>query len=335
MSYPKQSSVGARLHLESVSALDSLGEKGLNELGAIWRQYRKEMQLAIVNAHNVASRGGGTWNLSTFNAIAKPMLENELGIVLGKFRGLTTHTFKTSLNALYGQSLIRYAWILDQLTPPSRNVMIPHKNKLHEAAVIGGFYGAQGPKEWTDKWGLWVDAYKSALLNNLAIGASNESSVSDAVDEVDDTKSNTPQSTLLNAMVRLYEYAAVDAIAAGESAIGDMNENVVKVEIWKTRGDLDVCDQCSGNEGLPLEDCDGEIPAHPICHCYSEIVPKEYAELLASGDDDDRELARDMDNQGIVPNALVIRNADGGIAAKTIVTFNQWTKGNGVFGGVQ
>jgi hypothetical protein len=335
MSYPRQNSVGSRLHRESVSALDSLGEKGLNELGAIWRQHRKEMQLAIVNAHNIASRGAGNWNLATFNAVAKPRLENELGIVLDKFRALTTHTFKKSLNALYGQSLMRYAWILDQLTPPSRNVMIPHRNKLHEAAVVGTFYGVQDQAEWADKWDLWVKSYKSALIDNLAFGASNESPISEAIAEIDVTAANTPKSTLLNAMIRLYEFAAVEAIAEGENTIGEMNGDMVEVEIWKTRGDLNVCDQCAGNEGLPLEDCDGEIPAHPNCHCYSQIVPREYADLLASGDEDDRALARDMDKQGIVPNALVIRNDDGQVAAKTIVTFNQWTKGNGVSGGVQ
>jgi hypothetical protein len=59
------------------------------------------------------------------------------------------------------------------------------------------------------------------------------------------------------------------------------------------------------------------------------LVPKSYADLLRSGDDSDWDLARDMDDNGLVPNSLVIRDSSGAIAGKTIVSFNSWTKKNG------
>lgn len=330
MSYPKQESVNARLHKESIKALEAQGTKGMNELGKLWRQHRKEMQLAITNAYNIASRGTGSWTLGSFKATALPTLENELGSVLAKFKASTAQAMKTNLNALYSQSVLRYAWILDQLTPASRNVMIPHRKTLHEAAVTAVFYGQQATDTWDEKWSAWVDSYKSALLHNLALGASNDSPVNDAIAEVDATKSNSPQSTIEAAMIRLYEYAAVTAMAQGAATIGDMNDDSVEVEIWKTQGDLNVCEQCANNEGLSLDDADGTIPAHPNCHCYSLLVPKSYAAILRGGNDDDKALARDMKLQGIVPTALVIRNADGDIAAKTLVSFSMWKKGSGL-----
>lgn len=326
MSYARQPSVNDRLHKQTLDVLEKIGTKGLNELGGLWRQHRKEIQLCIMNAYHLAAPKG-KWNLRTFRSIAQPMLQYDIRGILERFRATSNQSIKTSLNALYAHSTMRYAWMLDQTTPISRNVMIPHRNRLHEAAVTGVYMGAKVSGEWADKWSAWVESYNSALMHNLALGASNGSSVSDAVSEVDATKSNTPQSTLENAMIRLYDYAATDAIAEGERTIGAMNDDMVEEEIWKTRGDLRVCDECSDNEGETREDADDDIPAHPNCHCFWMLVPKSYADLLRSGDADDRALAGDMMKQGIAPNALVIRNEDGDIAAKTIISFGSWMKG--------
>lgn len=329
MSYPKQASVNAKLHDQTLNALEDIGSKGLRMLAALWKEHRKEMQLAIMNSYQAASPNG-TWNLQTFKTRAQPLLKSEFRSILERFRALSHQSIKSNLNALYAHSWKRYAWMLDQLTPASRNVRIPHKTKLHEAAITNLYYGAQASTAWADKWSAWVDSYGSALMHNLALGSASGSSVSDAVSEVDATKSNTPQSTLINALTRLYDFAATEAMTAGEETIADMNDDLTEVEIWKTRGDLRVCDQCSDNEGLPIDEADGTIPAHPNCHCYPMLVPKSYAELLQSGDADDRDLALDMDRKGIAPNALVIRNEDGDIAAKAIVSFNQWIKGQGM-----
>jgi hypothetical protein len=328
MSYPRQSSVNARLHKETLAALEKTGSKGLYELAMIWRHHRKELQLAIMNGYRYAAPEGN-WSLGTFKMMAKPYLDTEIRGVLERFRALSAHTIKTHLNSLYNQSWARYAWILDQLTPESRDIRVPHKKTLHEAAVTGIYYGAQASQAWAEKWSAWVESYGSALINNLALGASNSGPISDAVAEVDATKSNTPQASLIDALVRLYDYAATEAMMEGSHTIADMNDDSAEEEIWKTRGDLNVCDDCQENEGETRDSADGDIPLHPNCHCYWLLVPKSYAELLRSGDSDDVALANQMRDEGIVPEALVIRNADGDIAAKTIVDFNQWQKGQG------
>lgn len=326
MGYAKQAQVSERLHDEALNALELLGADGLGELAHLWQDHRKQMQLAVMNAYRHAAPHGN-WNLGSFKSHARFNLQSDLHAILAQFSALTTQSIKNSLNTLYRQSCLRHAWILDQITPASRNVRVPHKKHLHEAAVTGIYYGDVIPQQWADKWSAWIDSYNSALLNNLALGASNESSVADAVEEVDATKSNTPQSTLEDAMTRIYDYAATDAMVAGETAIADMNDGLVQEEIWKTRGDLDVCDECSGYEGLTIDEVGEYPPAHPHCHCFPLLVPKEYADLLRSGDEDDRLLARDMHRDGIVPTALVIRNDDGDIAAKAMVSFDQWIKG--------
>ena len=57
------------------------------------------------------------------------------------------------------------------------------------------------------------------------------------------------------------------------------------------------------------------------------MVPASFAELLRSGDASDNELAAEMEREGIAPNALVIRDVNGSIIAKTIVDFERWVEG--------
>lgn len=328
MSYPRQESVNARLHKETLNSLEDTGSNGLKELTVIWKHHRKELQLAVMNAYRFTAPNG-RWTMASFKSHAEPMLAGEIRGILERFRAMTSQTIKVNLNGLYKESCLRYAWMLDQLTPPKRNVKIPHRLGLHEAAVTDIYYGAQASKAWTDKWSAWVDSYGSALLHNITLGASNQGPVSDAVAEVDATKSNTPQSTIFDAMSRLHDYAATEAMVEGSHTIADMNDDAEE-EIWKTRGDLNICEDCEANEGVPIDEADGTIPMHPNCHCYPMLVPKSYADLLRSGDADDWELARDMDSRGIVPNSLVIRDDDGSIGAKAIVSFSRWAKGEGM-----
>ena len=71
--------------------------------------------------------------------------------------------------------------------------------------------------------------------------------------------------------------------------------------------------------------CNGIIVKN--CHCFTEMVPASFAELLRSGDASDNELAAEMEREGIAPNALVIRDVNGSIIAKTIVDFERWVEG--------
>lgn len=328
LSYARQDKVTLRLHFESLRALEDLGSIHRDKLFQIWGKTRRELRGAIMEAHEKSSRMG-KWNLPRFkHSGSQAYLHAEVLSILEQFRAISKNAIKEGLNDIYKNSTMRHAWLLDQVTPPSRNVRIPHSDKLHEAAVRTLYLGGQGASDWKDRWDLWIDAYRDALGNNVAMNAMNESSMTDAANEVDVTKANTPSFTITDAMDRLFDYEGIRAMSAGAQSIADLNADLVEEEIWKTRGDDRVCDDCDELEGDPIEST-GYPPAHPNCHCYPLIVPLSYAELLRSGDASDADLADAMMARGLVPNALAIRDEDGNITAKAIVSFEDWMSGQG------
>ncbi len=227
-----------------------------------------------------------------------------------------------------GESAQRHAWLLDQVTPVNIHVKYNIHTGFREANILltSGF---------SERWGQWVQGYGEALMQNLKMGALNNSTVTDAIGEVDATRVNTPAYTLESALGRLWDYYSWDAITGGMSDVVGDNPEAAEEEVWRTSGDLRVCDDCDANEGKQLDDADGTIPLHPNCHCFPQIVPTSYAELLRSGDADDRDLAAQMDEDGIAPNALVIRGDNGEPAAKAIVDFEDWEGVNAVQGGMR
>ena len=103
----------------------------------------------------------------------------------------------------------------------------------------------------------------------------------------------------------------------------------------ENQGDLRVCDDCDELEGTPIAEAGEYPPLHPGCHCYTLVVPREYAELLRSGNEEEKQLAAQAMDAGIVPNALILRNMDGEIAAQAVVDFQRWKEGSGYAVGAQ
>ncbi len=326
MSYARQDTTTQRLQTESLRELDKLAGKHLVEINRIWLKTRRELQMSIMDAYN-ASAIHNKWTLSRFRSSgAKSKLQAEATSIMEQFQAVSRVAMRKALNRVYRESVMRHAWILDQVTPASRDVYIPH-NLIKEAAISAVYLGAQSERMWEERWSSWSDAYRDALMHNVALNAMNEGAAADATGEVDATKANTPAYGIWDALSRIYEYEAVSAMSEGMSAVGDLNDDMVDEEVWKTRDDADVCDECDANEGMTIEEADGDIPLHPNCHCYWMLVPKSYADLLRAGDAQDRDLARSMLSRGIVPNALVVRGEDGEVQAKLIVNFERWVAG--------
>lgn len=327
--FPQQASVTARLQDEINRALASLSAESARDLARAWAVTRRNLQSIIVDAYKSAG-AGKPWTLATLRSSgAEGRMRAEIKRELASFKIKAVQIIKKGLKGLRRQSALRHAWLLDQVTPPSRRVRIPNVKAYHEAGIV-----QQVTKvSWVDRWSQWVGSYSDALSNNLVMGATNESSLSDAIDEVDATTVNTPRATLSNAMNRLFAWEAQAEIALGEDDVVGLNEDLVDTEVWKTSGRRIVCDDCDANEGLTVEETDGDIPLHPNCDCFWLIVPASYAELLRSGDAEDQDLADLLQARGTVPEALAIRGEDGKIAAKVIIDFSAWSKGQpGIIG---
>lgn len=304
---------------------------GKVQLAKLWQHAERQLGAAIMQAYHWSSarQRKWVWNLGDFRASgAQSQLSQDVRGILEQFQAEGVPLARKGFNAVYQESMLRHAWILDQVTPRSQPVRIPHDKKMHEAAVEVYSPATKSGSEWVERWGAWSDAWQSALMHNLTLGAMNKSSAQDAVAEIDATRANTPAYNLWDAISRIHDYESVVAASMGAADLADLNGDMVDEEIWKTRGDLRVCDDCDENEGEPIDET-GFPPLHPNCNCFPLIVPREYAELLRSGSDDDKALAAQAMDQGVVPNSLILRDMDGNIAGQTIVDFNKWTKDSG------
>lgn len=328
MSYPNQITLGKRLQDESHRQLRTLQETYWHRLERLWGSTRRELRSHIADVYRTRF-GTGVWSVVGLKATGAGT-EFVWGIkhLLSEFKQDSRAHARTSFNELFRQSLLRHSWILDQLTPPSFKIKIPHRQRLFEAGALNYFQGAEAEAQWASRWDAWVNAYENSLTSNLQLGAINQSGLMSAIDEVDATQAGTPSSGLLDAFARIFESEATWAIAQGANIVSDVNEEADVEEIWQTVHDGRVCDDCDPNDGLTMEEADGEIPNHPNCRCYWRLVPKTWAELLAGGSEEDRALAILMDAQGLVPNAMLIRDIDGKIAGSTIITFEQWAEDN-------
>lgn len=323
-----QGDVMRRLTKESLSALDSLkAEHGRRIMGS-WDRSRRALGQDIRDAYRWAAPSG-RWHLGSLVASgAWRALQARVHYTLQNLEKFTEHQIRNSLSVLKSEASLRSAWALAQVTPDGKRLRLPRRG-MHEAdrPLASG---------WDERWREKLGAYRQALLSNLRLNALNEGSIEDAAAEVDATRFDTPQFDMESTLGRLWAYWSDDAIAAGMHQPVEDNGDLAEQEIWRTRGDLRVCDDCDANEGLTAEEADGDIPLHPNCNCFWEVVPASFAALLASGDEADRELARQMDAEGLAPDAMVVRDEAGNILGKTVVDFSEWKDTViGVQGGVR
>jgi hypothetical protein len=319
-----QKATTERLQKQVIKELDALESAGQAALLRSWKTARRRLLSAIMVNYR-EHFGRNKWNLPMAkNTGALYKIEHELRSVLSGFKHESMLLAKRILNEIHQTSTLKHAWILDQVTPDSYRVKLPIKKTMYEADPM------DSAGLWQDRWQGWVDSYASALVHNLHLNLINEGSMHDAADEVDATESGTPSLEIWHALSKLYEDLSVGAAAQGVQDVGDANSDGMQ-EIWQTREDARVCDDCDPNLGLTEEEADGTIPLHPNCRCYWRMVPTEYADLLRSGNADDQALADAMDARGLVPDALAIRDSQtGDVVGKLIIGFDQWLEGKGL-----
>jgi hypothetical protein len=310
----------ARLERQTITALDSSQAHAIRNIETLWGTIKTEMKLAISNEYHQDFRG--TWNLPMIRVkgtLAK--INRNIHSSLHRFKESSIHALKHNLRNIYWESAYRHAYMLDQVTPPSFDVKLPRHPSFKEA----DFYSGTAAKvAWTDRWVNWVDSYESALHQNLMLGAINESPLRDAIDEVEVTRAGSPSYNLWDALSRIIGVESQDAMTLGALDLSNANKDLGVVEIWKARNWIRVCDDCDANDGLPIDEADGEIPLHPNCNCYYRLVPKSWAELLRSGDAEDQDLAAYMDAMGRVPSSMLIKDDNGDLRGMVMVSFEKW-----------
>lgn len=322
VSFPKQDSVLRRLHAQNIREVGKLAFRRKEEVMALWARASRLLKADIAAAYQGSAGRGERWDLTAFQSSGNyHRFAARSGSVLSDFLKRSTYKMNQSFAEIKALARRRQAWALAQVVPHPERI-VHGKAGLHEAKqpVPAGF---------ADIWAEKVAAYHSALVSNIRMSALQGSTLANAIAEVDATRVDTPAFTLDAALDRIWEYTAWEEMAGGMHQVVEDNEEAEE-EIWRTSGDLRVCDDCDSNEGLTIDEADGTVPLHPNCNCFYQLVPASFAALLRSGDEADRELAYEMDAEGIAPNAVVIRGEDGNIKGRAVVDFSDWEEANGL-----
>lgn len=313
-----------RLQVENLRAIDKIVKMGSEGVKGIWEEAKDSMRNAVIEEYG-RDFSRENWNLTmaaklgTFNRI-----DRRISGVLGAFHSSSILMASMVFKDVYFHGVLRNAWMIDQVTPPSFDVKLPKSPMFKEADPI--YRGPEMDTSWKVRWSAWMDAYRNSLMQNLRLGAMNESEVDDAKDEIDATRPGSPQADMWDAIERVYDNQSNVVYASAQSDVKEANPQFEIVEIWQTRYYDRVCDICDENRGLTRAEADSDIPAHPNCGCFWRLVPKSWRSLLMSGDMNDQAIAKAMDASGEVPNAMLIFNDDGKLVGSTIVEFDTWAE---------
>jgi hypothetical protein len=330
MKFPNQLHVLEKLERESVKEIDGMRRDYLKQLFYMWGATRRDLKRIVWQAYKDVVPNG-IWDYGTAKrsgALIRIQHETKASIEL--FKRHSTLLVSKSLNDLYKESILRQAWMLDQLTPPSYTIHLPKKQRVMESGRVTVTSGEDALAKWRARWEGWLDSYHSSLNHNINSAAIGDLAVDDVVDKVDTTRANSPSYDIWAALQRVYMDITQVSIAMGQSDVAESNEDVGEKTIWQTRYNQRVCEICDDNAGKEESETDGDIPAHPNCACYWRVVPKEWADLLASGDESEREAAIRLDATGQLPTSMVIMGADGNPRGHLIVNFNDWADESGM-----
>ena len=117
--------------------------------------------------------------------------------------------------------------------------------------------------------------------------------------------------------------------------VADENDDLSAEEIFQTMEDSAVCEDCNSQDGVKVEDVD--VSGHVYgfgCRCFERIVPRPFAELLRGGDDDEKDAALMADARGLVPDAMVVKGADGELVGTFTMPFEKYVRGRADIAGM-
>ena len=321
MSYPRQSSTLARLEDETRRAGRVHEDACIAAMRQEWEQTKTAIRGIILGEYHRAN-GQDNWTLAGSGLTLERMGHFTMNQLVG-FHNVALRLIRDSIRESYRHEAIRQCWMLDMTTPPSRRPKMPAK-ALQEAARPG-----QGVK-WETAIGEWLRAYAANLGTNLRLEALHGGSITDAADEVDKAKIDgfEPGYKFSSAITDQVLLAQREA----RSDVADENDDLIAEEIFQTMEDSAVCEDCESQDGKKLEDV--EIEGHVYgfrCRCFERIVPRQFAELLRNGTEEEKQAALDADARGLVPDAMAIKDASSGIVpseqtlkAHIVVDFDKW-----------
>ncbi len=320
-----QQQVIDKLEPQAIKAIDQLRDRGAIAVSKLWENEKANLRRIIMEVYQ-RDFPRDSWTIVSAKA-SLDRISHATSFSLSAFLRSITQTSADVFRDLYRQSALRSAWILDQVTPDTVKVNLPQSGLFRESSVGVTYQGPNADTAWRARISQWTDAYHASLIQNLKLGAMNESAMSDAIDEVDATRAGTPAMDLGYVFDRIFMYQAQSVIVGGQVDVAKANRALGVKEIWQTRYNARVCEICDEQAGKTPEEATEEMPPHPNCECYWRLVPASFADLLTSDQFGDHELARRIDAAQLPYSGMYVRDGEGGVAAMTTITFQKWLDG--------
>ena len=316
MKFKTQSQVLEKMESETRQTMRKHEELFCGTFLKMWEQTRKDLKAAIAVEY-IQDFSSGTWDIATANGKGTIYrIEKTITETLTHFHN-TAHTFiKGALAEVHKQEILRALWMLDQTTPLHVKPVYPI-TKPREAATPRDYKAG-----WPEALDTWIKSYKDALMGNLRMEILHEGGVADAAAEVDKAKIDNFDPAYK--FESLFSTNAIQAEADARRYVADSNPEIVMTEIWQSMEDSRECETCAEYNGRERADVPDDMPVHFNCRCYYRLVPKPWADALASGDADMIAAAHAMDAQGLVPDAMAIMGPDGKLVAHLTVDFPTW-----------
>ena len=325
MTIKRQADVVAQIEARVRVTMRRMEEDAAKRLQLLWDSTAEAMRGVILSEYHRDFRNE-PWTLAQAQARGTLLrIEKRTKSIMRTFAASAIDLVRQAKRETWQEEALRAMYMLDITTPKHVAIKAPAPRAFREAGgILQSMTGAPAKAGWNERFAAWADAYGSQLNLNLKLGSLNQSAPADAADEVAATRPGSPAVSFNQIIDRILRVEVIDAEARAREDVKDANPEVVAVEIWQAMADGRVCPLCESQDGQAREDCTEEIPAHPLCRCFYRLVPKDWADLMRSGDKD---FARKLDSAGLVPDAMVIFDGAGQPAAAITVDFTAWRDG--------
>jgi len=329
MAYPKQKSWLKRMERDTIGSSRIAEERETARLRTMWEATKYTMKSRIREEYRKAF-AHGVWDLSRARSSgALVRIQKHTTACLDLFGASAAPFMATHLNQAKKERVLRLAWMLDMTSPPMvRPKVGGARLRLKEANVTGSVHVYSGPEaeaSWLERFGEWLRGYDESLNRNITLGALNNSTPDDAAQEVDAARTGNRSMDFWDKIDSIFRNERQRAEAEGSVMFGAENEDMLAEEIWQAEGDEATCEDCDELDGYSRADAEkggDTIPLHPNCRCYWRIVPKAWSEYLRSLDP---EQARALDDKGIAPDAMALRDPETGkIGGLIWIDFKDW-----------